>query len=37
LTDWRDDSFLLVINFGNIDDKKIQRYERCDCYSNYTI
>ena len=28
---------LLVINFGNIYDKKIQRYERCDCYSNYTI
>lgn len=34
---WREKSFLLVIKYGNINDKKIQRNERCNCYSNHTI
>lgn len=34
---WRDKSFLLVIKYRNVNDKKIQRYERCNCYSNHTI
>lgn len=34
---WRDKSFLLVIKYRNLNDKKIQRYERCNCYSNHTI
>jgi len=34
---WREKSFLLVIKYGNINDKKIQGNERCNCYSNHTI
>jgi len=34
---WREKSFLLVIKYGNTNDKKIQGNERCNCYSNHTI